>query len=284
MSWSPPSGRKDLEANLRRIGGQDDGEIDLANAALWLAALDRPRVSLDRYQHHLTVLARDTAQEFEISGREDDLSARIGAINSVIFGRHAYQGDSLNYDDLQNANLMRVIDRQKGLPIALGILYIHCARAQGWSIQGLNFPGHFLLRMDAADDRRIIDPFHAGNQLGTADLRAMLKAIGGPEAELRPEHYSPVSNRMILKRLQDNIKIRLLRAQQTGEALEVVETMLMFAPSEANLWRDAGVLHAGQDNLRAAILSLEQYLLLCDSPDARHEAANLLQQIKSNLN
>lgn len=284
MSWSPASGRKEIEANLRRIGGQSDEEIDLAEAALWLAALDRPRVSLDRYRHHLTVLARDTAQEFEISGREDDLSARIGAINSVIFGRHAYQGNSLNYDDLQNANLMRVIDRQKGLPVALGILYLHCARSQGWKIQGLNFPGHFLLRMDAQDDRRIIDPFHGGKQLSTADLRTMLKAIGGPEAELRPEHYSPVPNRMILKRLQDNIKIRLLRAHQVSEALEVVETMLMFAPSEANLWREAGILHAGQDNLRAAILSLEQYLSLCESPDARREATGLLQQIKSSLN
>ncbi len=284
MSWSPASGRKDLEASLRRIGGQGDDEIDLAEAALWLAALNRPQVSLDRYRHHLTVLARDTAKEFKTCSNEDDLSARIEAINAVLFDRHAYRGDSLNYDDLQNANLMRVIDRQKGLPVALGILYIHCARAQGWNILGLNFPGHFLLRMDRETDRRIIDPFHGGNQLSTADLRAMLKAIGGPEAELRAEHYRPVPNRMILKRLQDNIKARLLRAQQTSEALEIVETMLMFAPAEANLWREAGILHAGQDNLRAAILSLEQYLLLCDSPDARHEASRLLQQIKSNLN
>lgn len=284
MSWSPASGRKDIEANLRRIGGQNDGDIDLAEAALWLAALDRPQVSLDRYQHHLKVLASDTAEEFAASEGGRDLAAQIAAINAVIFERHAYQGDSLNYDDLQNANLMRVIDRQKGLPVALGILYLHCARAQGWRIRGLNFPGHFLLRMDAQDDRRIIDPFHGGKQLSTADLRAMLKAIGGPDAELRAEHYSPVPNRMILKRLQDNIKIRLLRAQQVSEALEVVETMLMFAPSEASLWREAGILHAGQDNLRAAILSLEQYLSLCDSPDARHEAASLLQQIKSNLN
>ncbi len=284
MSWSTASGRKEVEANLRRIGGQSDEDIDLAEAALWLAALDRPQVSLDRYQHHLELLAHDTAEEFAANEVEGDITAQIAAINTVIFERHAYQGDSLNYDDLQNANLMRVIDRQRGLPVALGILYLHCARAQGWNIQGLNFPGHFLLRMDAKDDRRIIDPFHGGNQLSTADLRAMLKALGGPEAELRSEHYRPVSNRMILKRLQDNIKIRLLRAQEVSEALEVVETMLMFAPSEASLWREAGILHAGQDNLRAAILSLEQYLSLCESPDARHEAASLLQQIKSNLN
>ncbi|WP_282604725.1 SirB1 family protein [Pelagibius sp. Alg239-R121] len=284
MNWSPASGRKDLEASLRRIGGQADDEIDLAEAALFLAALDRPRVSLDRYRHHLTVLARDTKQAFENRTQEDSLSARMEALKAVIFDQHAYRGDSLNYDDLQNANLMRVIDRQKGLPVALGILYIHCARAQGWKIEGLNFPGHFLLRMDAGDDRSIVDPFHGGAERSTAELRAMLKAIGGPEAELRPEHYRPAENRMVLKRLQDNIKVRLLRQHQIREALEVVETMLMFAPAEANLWREAGILHADQENLRAAILALEQCLSLSTSPNARHEAAALLQQLKSNLN
>ena len=284
MSWSPASGRKELEAGLRRIGGQADEEIDLADAALLLAALDRPRVSLDRYRHHLTVLARDTEKTYRETAAEPGLAGQIRAINRVLFEQQGYAGDSLNYDDLQNANLMRVIDRQKGLPVALGLLYMHCARAQGWQIMGLNFPGHFLLRMDAQEERRIIDPFHAGNQLNTAELRAMLKAVGGPEAELRAEHYRPVPNRMVLKRLQDNIKVRLLRDQQIAEALEVIETMLMFAPSEANLWREAGILHAGQENLRAAILSIEQYLSLCDSPDARHEAATLLQQLKSNLN
>lgn len=284
MNWSSASGRKDLETHLRRIGGQNDHEIDLAEAALWLAALDRPQVSLDRYRHHLELLARHTAAEAEASGNAGDLSARIEAINAVIFVRHGYQGDSLNYDDLQNANMMRVIDRQRGLPVALGILYMHCARAQGWDIKGLNFPGHFLLRMESESDRRIIDPFHGGRQLTTADLRAMVKAVGGPQAELRAEHYRPLANRMVLRRLQDNIKVRLLRARQNGEALEVIETMLMFAPSEAGLWREAGILHAGQDNLRAAVFALEQYLSLSDTPAARHEAARLLQEIKSNLN
>ncbi len=286
MNWSSASGRKGIEAKLRHIGGQADAEIDLAEAALFLAALDRPQVSLDRYRHHLDVLACDTAKAFEekLETSSDTVAVRTAAINTAIFERHSYQGDSLNYDDLQNANLMRVIDRQKGLPIALGILYMHCARAQGWTIEGLNFPGHFLLRMAKGDSRCIIDPFYGGVQRETADLRSMLKAVGGPEAELHPEHYRPASNRMILRRLQDNIKVRLLRQNQIKDALEVIETMLMFAPAEAGLWREAGILHANQDNLRAAILALEQCLSLSDTPNARHEAATLLQQIKSNLN
>jgi regulator of sirC expression with transglutaminase-like and TPR domain len=287
MSWSPPSGRKDLEAGLRHVGGQLDEEIDLAQTALLLAALDRPRVSLDRFRHHLNVLADDTARIFEDRGQDDNLPVRIDTLNAVIYGRHEYQGDSLNYDDLQNANLMSVIDRQRGLPVALGILYMHCARSRGWQIEGLNFPGHFLLRMDAGDagdERAIIDPFHGGVQRNTAELRAMLKAICGADAELRPEYTRPVPNRMVLKRLQDNIKVRLLRDHHPKEALEIVETMLMFAPADADLWREAGILHADQGNLRAAILSLEQCLSLNNAPNARHEAATLLQQIQNHLN
>ncbi len=284
MTWSTASNRKDLENRLRQVGGQADREIDIAGAALLLAALDRPQASLERYTHHLSLLERDTAELAERQGAADDLAARIAVLNQVLVERYSYQGDQEDYDALHNANLMRVIDRRRGLPVALGILYLHTARAQGWSICGLSFPGHFMLRLDLGGARAIIDPFHGGLICDAAELRGMIKTVAGETAELRPEHTDPVSNRDILLRLQNNIKLRLIKQERSGEALEVVETMLMFAPERAGLWKEAGILHSHLDNMRAAIMAFEHYLELTGPEPDRQCIAALLQQLRTQLN
>ena len=167
--------------------------------------------------------------------------------------KYGYSGDELTYDDLQNANLMRVIDRRKGLPVALGILYLGAARAQGWDTVGLGFPGHFLIRLSQGAERLILDPFHGGRVLDAAAMRELLKAIAGQAIELSPEHYAPVADRDVLLRLQNNLKSRLIQGERHEQAVRVIETMQMLAPDLAELWREAGMLHAQLGNLRAAM-------------------------------
>ncbi len=284
MGWSNASGRKEIETRLRQIGGQADSDIDLAEAALLLAALEQPDEPLDRYRHHLSLLRRDTADIGAKLQAEQSLSARVEALNAVIVERYGYAGDVETYEDIDNANLMRVIDRRKGLPITLGILYMHAARGQGWDIAGLNFPGHFLLRLDLGGERVIMDPFNGGRVRDTAALRDLLKAIAGNEAELKPEHYAVLGNRGMLLRMQSNIKLRLMREEKSAEALSVVESMLMIAPQQPQYWREAGLLHSQLGNLRAAMMSLEQFIDLGRDPKKLDEAARLLRDLKTRLN
>lgn len=272
--------RSTAEAFLREVGSMADGPLPLAPAALALAALERPRVDLGRYHHHLTALARDVGAE---AGGSSDIERRVGALNTVILARYGYQGDTLTYEDLQNANLMRVIDRRKGLPVALGILYIHAARAQGWDMAGLAFPGHFLVLLQDAGTRLILDPFHGGKPREAAELRDLLKAIAGNEAELTPAHYAPVSDRDVLLRLQNNLKLRLVESRQLEKALAVIDGMLLFAPQHAALLREAGLIHAELGNLKAAIAALERFLALAAHDGERHQAAAILQQLKARL-
>src|SRR6185503_19632077 len=230
------------------------GPWPLGLAALALAALDRPRVDLARYRHHLASLAREVGEQ---AAAADDPERRIAALNAVLMERYGYQGDTLTYEDLQNANLMRVIDRRKGLPVALGILYIDAGRAQGWDMAGLAFPGHFLLRLDDDGTRLIIDPFHEGRVRQAAELRDLLKTMAGNDAELTPAHYAAASDRDVLLRLQNNIKLRLMESRQLEKALAVIDGMLLFAPDDAVLWREAGVINAELGQLQAAIGALE---------------------------
>ena len=215
---------------LRRLAGLDDHKIDLAQAALALAARELSNEPPDMYQAHLEELAASVGSACEGAG--GSLAAKHNALSHVLHEQYGYAGDQESYDDLQNANLIRVIDRRKGLPIALGILYIHCGRALGWDICGLNFPGHFLIRLEDGPQRIILDPFNGGGAIDVAGLRTLLKSTLGPDAELRPAHYAPARNRDILIRLQNNRKVRLIKADQFAEALAAVEDMLMFAPGE----------------------------------------------------
>ena len=137
---------------LREVGSSLSPTLPIAEAALALASFDRPRIALARYRQHLSALAHDVGRH---AAAATNLPAQAKALNEIILLKHGYSGDELTYDDLQNANLMRVIDRRKGLPVALGILYLGAARAQGWDAVGLGFPGHFLIRLADSGGRLI---------------------------------------------------------------------------------------------------------------------------------
>ncbi|HTK83982.1 MAG TPA: transglutaminase-like domain-containing protein [Patescibacteria group bacterium] len=271
---------------LAAWGRLPDDQIPLAEAALTLSALNRPGLSLDRYRVHLDKLVKEAGfahRDIVASSAEDNAMSRIEALREVLVGRNSYAGDSENYDDLQNADLISVIDRRKGMPITLSILYIHVAREQGWQVYGLNFPGHFVIRVDHGSERLIADPFRECRVLQANDLRQIIKRTLGPRAELSAQYYEPASNRAILIRLQNNIKIRQIEHEDYEEAIRTVEAMRALDPNEYRLLLDAGVLYARTRRLEAAIKTLESYILQAPDDRDRHEAALLLQQIRQLL-
>jgi regulator of sirC expression with transglutaminase-like and TPR domain len=282
MSGPPEHYDPETCANfLRELGASDDRTLPIAEAALALASFERPQAGPARYREHLEVLAQDVGRH---PGAVGGVAERARALNEIILLKYGYSGDALTYDDLQNANLMRVVDRRKGLPVALGILYMHAGRAQGWETVGLAFPGHFLVRLSNGPERLILDPFHGGRICTAAELRELLKATAGSESELRTEHYAPVSDRDVLLRLQNNLKARLIQAERYERAVVVAETMLMLAPDLAELWREAGLLHARLGNMRSAAAALEQFVLRAPDAMARRQASALLRQLRSKLN
>ena len=271
--------RGEAEAALAALANLPDEDIDLAEAALALSALGDRVSDPTPYRRHLSEIA---AAVGHAAGTSFD--SRVDALNAVILGTFGYDGDTLTYDDLDNADLARVIDRRKGLPVTLGILYLHAARAQGWNAAGLGFPGHFLIRIEGDGEAAVVDPFHAGRVLDAAGLRELLKVTCGLDAELEPAHWQPVTNRDVLIRLQNNIKARCLESGDIARALQAVEAMLLFAPDVAHLWRDAGVLHVELGHLDDAVRAIKRYVDLSASGPARAEAEQLLSRVRAGLN
>ncbi len=258
-----------------------DAAIDLAETGLRLAALDHPEQALEPYLDHLGALAADLAAAAGDAAPGTDAAALLAR---VMAERHGYAGDLESYDDPHNADLMRVIDRRRGLPVALGILYIQAARTRGWAAEGVNFPSHFLIRVGAGGQRAIIDPFDRGRALDSADLRDLLKRMTGGQTELKPEFFASVSDRGVLLRLLNNIKSRALRERDMERALTVAERMVAVEPGAAELWYQFGVLSAHQGNLVNAREALETCMLHAADVHLRDEAAAAIARLRRTLN
>jgi regulator of sirC expression with transglutaminase-like and TPR domain len=274
------STQDDISSQLAGLGSVADAEIDLAEAALVLAALDRPGRSLESYRVHLAELGSFLAREQPLPTAAHE---RAAALAATLAGHFGYAGDSETYDDMANANLMQVIDRRRGLPVALGILYIHLARSIGWSAEGVNFPGHFLVRISGSDGSALLDPFAGGRVIETDDLRAVLRRVGF-DRDPRAEDLMAMGNREVLLRLQNNIKQRALGAGDGERAASVLGTMLLLAPAAPNLWLELSALMGELGSLNDAVRSAERAAEVTRDPAERRRAQALAASFRQKLN
>ncbi len=265
---------------LIHAGTAEDQHLDIAETALALAALEDSPASIQSYRDFLDRIAGQIQQNTFPDMSLDD---QIAALTHVMVDQYGFLGDRNNYNDPDNANIMRVIERRRGLPVALGVVYLHVGRRLGWNMVGLSFPGHFLLRLEKDGNRAILDPFDGCAVRSTSDMRNLLKSVQGEEAELMPEHYIPVTDRSVLLRLQNNIKLRRLQKGALEQAIQTLQTMVLFAPTEAMLWRELGLFQAKLGNAAHAIASLETFMRLSTSQSLLHQTAAILQKLKSSL-
>jgi len=269
-------------AALEAIGQLPDGEIAIADAALQLARIDLPEAGIDAARDHLSVLAREAVVAAQVVG-VDDLVGQAVALARLMGEVHGYIGDTRQYDDLANANLVRVIERRRGLPVALGVLWLHAARAAGWGCHGVDFPGHFMVALAHRDTQLVLDVFNGGTLMDARALRALVKRVEGPEAELRPGLLRPMSTRAVLLRLQNNIKLRRLQADDMAGALACTEDMLRIAPDEAGQWREAAMMHQRLGRLSDALRCGDAFLKLVPDGDAAERMRASMVEVRARL-
>jgi regulator of sirC expression with transglutaminase-like and TPR domain len=170
------------------------------------------------------------------------------------------------------------------LPVALGIIWLHTARAAGWGAHGVDFPAHFLVVLEGKGTQAVIDVFGGGVTLDARDLRVLLKRVEGEQAELRPGLLRPMNARRVLLRLQNNIMSRRLQAGDLPGALTCTEDMLRIAPDHADLWRQAAVMNQRLDRVGAALRCFERFLILVPEGDAASRIRGAIDELRTRLN
>lgn len=253
----------------------------MAAVALALAALDYPGRDAAPYIAHLDEIAMAVKTG---CADPEHIDARADILAQVINQKFGYSGDQSSYNDMQNANLMQVIDRRKGLPVTLGLLYIVAARQQAWTCAGLNFPGHFLIRLELGSARRILDPFNGGVKMEIPQLRSLLKGMAGNGAELQPDYYQPVSNRDVLLRLLNNIKSRALQSSDFIRSADILHRMRMISPKAAHLSYEHGMVHARLGNVPEALEAIHVCLEYAEDAKMRQLAELAQRQLRLKLN
>ena len=273
--------RATLLLQLREAISTKDADINLAETALLLAALDDPSADLIRYRQHLELLASDISA---MTRPDSGLMECLDALRTVVYTIHGYSGDRRSYDDIQNANLIRVIDRRRGIPVSLGIICIHAWRVQGWAATGIHSPAHFLIQVSITGELAILDPFHQARQLDENNLNDRFTVAGEDSTDHAMKDIVPVSNCEILLRLQNNIRIRARQSGDTALALRTTESMLVLAKDAPVFRLEIAALKAKAGEIKAALNDIETLLERHGAEELREQAELLQATLKGRLN
>lgn len=221
-------------------------DFQLDHAALLIGAWDFPERDLEGYRDALDGIANRVRPDV---ARATNGIGRARAISDWLFDRMGYAGNTDDYYDPKNSFLAEVIDRRTGIPISLSVLYLEVARRVGVLAQGVNFPGHFLVRVAIEDAWLFLDPYTQGRVLMPADLESLLRKTTTPTAVLEPSVIAAASKRQIVARMLVNLAGIYGRNGDLPRSLDVLERLAVLEPQNPRIARDLAQLRERVDGL-----------------------------------
>ena len=221
MDGSPSQARKTFAALVRRRSES----IPLDESALLVAAEEYPDLDVGKYLARLDVLA-DHIRE-DVDNADDPRTAGV-LLARFLYEAEGFQGNPDDYYDPRNSFLNEVIDRRRGIPITLSILFIEVARRLGIAAHGVGLPGHFLVRLEEAGT--YVDPFTGEVDLHDSDCAERVRAIHGDDMPFERSMLAAQSNRQILTRVLRNLReIYRARKDSTRELAALDRIVLLRA-------------------------------------------------------
>ncbi|HEY7444091.1 MAG TPA: transglutaminase-like domain-containing protein [Vicinamibacterales bacterium] len=251
-----------------RLAGVPDE--DLARPALLIPLLESPQLDAAPYLARLDAMGVEMRARFSARGF-DPLEASaldvVAELNRYLFEDQRFTGNRERYEDPRNSFLNQVLERRTGIPITLALVYLEVARRSGARAVGVNFPGHFLLRIPSGpahglNEDLIVDPFHGGALLSEPDCRRLLEKHVGEDAAFDPELLAPATKAQILSRMLLNLKRIYVRMRSFPQARNVTDLLLAVNPSALTELRDRGLLAYHLNDFSAALRDLSHYLQL----------------------
>jgi regulator of sirC expression with transglutaminase-like and TPR domain len=251
---------------------REDARIELARACLQIAEDAYPGLDVDGYVAEVERFAKRLRARLGINAAAED---RIIALNEFLFDDLGFSGNADDYYDPRNSYLNEVIDRRKGIPLTLSVLYLEIGRRIELPLEGVSFPGHFLVRLPLRGGTLVLDPFSGGVPQSESELRERLKRViprgasgawqdaarGVPVSELPLDQFlEPASNRQIIARLLRNLKGVYREKDRPERLLQVLNRMIIVTPESAAERRDRGYLYHRLECWRPALQDLAVYL------------------------
>lgn len=237
-----------------------DAEINLAEAALLIAQDEYAALDPRAYLKRLDTMA--AGLRARIPASSSDAVAFVALVSKFMFEEQGYAGNGGDYYDPRNSFLNDVMDRRLGIPITLAILYLELGWRLGLPVEGVSFPGHFLVKLHGGNGDMILDPFERGALLDNAELVRRLQRIGVEADTSLGRLLEAASKREILARMLRNLKGIYQHTDQPEKVLAVLDRLLIIAPDMPAELRERAALHERLECFRAAADDYERYLAL----------------------
>ena len=233
-----------------------ESQIGLAETALWVAAEEYPDLDVPAYLARLDAMAQEAGPRVRAAG---SLAERVDCLNDYLFRERGFSGNHERYDDPRNSFLNEVLDRGRGLPITLSIVYVEVGQRLGLPVCGVGFPGHFLAKLEG-ESEILVDAFF-GCTLTRDDCTERLRAVLGADAQLVPrDHLRAATTREILARLLTNLKQLYGRAGDWLRTLACSDRLLLLMPDSPSELRDRALTYEQLECFAAAASDVERLL------------------------
>ncbi len=238
----------------------DDEALPLLPTALLIARDEYPDLDPKVYdaliQSHVEHLRTEV-------GTIEMWPMKIAAVNRHLFDELGYSGDHGEYYDPRNSYLNQVFERRLGNPISLALVQMEVSRRLGIPLDGVSFPGHFLVRLPVNDGVLVMDPFNGGRPLDVEELRERARShLGGevPDDDVLAQILDPAPARAILMRMLRNLHGVYAERGEWDRAARCADRLLKLAPEQDDALRDRGLAYLQLDYQAGAHRDLAQYL------------------------
>jgi len=251
-----------VRQHLHWLFSQRDAEIGLAEAALWAAKLQYPDLDVKRYLERLDEWGEQVRQRLSDTASAEEI---VLTLNYFLFQELEFRANEADYYDPRNSYFNEVMDRKLGIPITLSMIYIEVGRRAGLPLEGVSFPGHYVVKFSLEYGEVVLDPYSGGISLEESDLEELLLQTYGDSGDPRPpinQLLEGATVRETLVRLLRNLKSIYMRNDDFYKALSTVDLILMVEPDLSDDMRDRGFMYQKLDCFRAAYDSYQEYLAM----------------------
>lgn len=259
-----------------KIAALEESVFPMDRAALAIALEEYPNIDMEAYLRRLDTLA---ARVQILVGEDRSSNAIVSALNEVIFLQEGLRGNTEDYYDPRNSFLNEVLDRKRGIPISLSVIYMEVARRIDFPVQGVGFPSHFIVKHVSNERETLIDPFNLGRIMTTKDCQDILDGVYKGSVVMQPSFLRPMEKKAIVSRMLYNLKGIYTQKEEYHKAIAIVERILLVNPGILSEIRDRGLLYMQTSLFAKALADLEYYLARSISP----EDISLIQDHINNL-
>jgi regulator of sirC expression with transglutaminase-like and TPR domain len=269
---------RSARARFADVVQKPEPEIDLASAALLIAAEEYPQLAPEPYLRRLDELAERARDRM---WDETAPIVMVQEVSRVLFEEEGFRGNRMEYYDPRNSFLNDVIDRRMGIPITLSIIYLEVGWRLGIPLHGVNFPGHFLVRYPGEAVQVLVDPFQGGMVRFEDESQDLLDHVYGGSVRMQPDFLRIADRRDILVRLLGNLKGNYLNRRDDIRALSAIERILLVRPDLADDERDRGIVLTRLGRNADAAAALQRYLDLVPGAPDTARVQLLLEQLEA---